>query len=107
MRLVSERPIVETVKWQRASEGEARPNVFIEAGMAMALRPRQTVLVHSGQSYVGSDFDGLNLIDLAGGPQEWLKLKARLQDAGCMLEETEDYRRGDWIATTDGLREPS
>jgi predicted nucleotide-binding protein len=71
---------------------QARPNVFLELGMALALHPDRTIILEAGRMRRPADLGGLNYIHLdpAG---KWLnKVASRLEGAGCPVDRTGD----DW-----------
>ncbi len=51
---------------ERESHSQARPNVFLEAGMALALKFDKTFLVRFGDHREISDLKGLNYFQLSG-----------------------------------------
>lgn len=63
---------------------QPRPNVLIEAGMALALFKERTLLVHVGQVRTPSDLHGLNYVRIDGSPESNHRLIGRLETAGCM-----------------------
>jgi len=89
---------------ERASAHQARPNVLVEAGMALALKPEKTVIVEIG---VGmrpiSDLDGLNVVRFDGGPQSRANLIRRLTDCGCKPRGDDYLTAGDFahLAATE------
>nr|MDT0661474.1 nucleotide-binding protein [Micromonospora sp. DSM 115978] len=71
---------------------QARPNVLLELGMALALHPDRTIMLEVGRMRRPADLAGLNYVqmDPAGG---WLnKVASRLEGAGCPVDRTGD----DW-----------
>jgi predicted nucleotide-binding protein len=65
-------------------ELQARPNVLIEAGMAMASHRERTIVLEVGELRPISDFDGLNSIRYDEDKQKArAALVLRLQTAGC------------------------
>ncbi|MFY1670339.1 TIR domain-containing protein [Plantactinospora sp. WMMB334] len=71
---------------------QARPNVFLELGMALALHPDRTIILEVGRMRRPTDLGGLNYVhmDAAGN---WLnKVASRLEGAGCPVDRTGD----DW-----------
>ncbi len=73
---------------------EARPNVLIEAGMALVSRPKRTVLAVLGPQELPSDFAGRHYIRLNHtSPEPLYQLAARLHDAGCDT----DLTGTDWL----------
>jgi predicted nucleotide-binding protein len=69
------------------ARGQARPNVLIETGMALALKPKDTILVHAGASRPVTDLDGLNYVSL---PDRLSSLANRLKDRGCRIDMSSD-----------------
>lgn len=72
---------------------QPRPNVLIEAGMALALQPKRTVLVRVGKVRDFSDLYGKNYVNLTNTADSRNKLIGRLQASGCDVK-----RHGsDWL----------
>jgi hypothetical protein len=73
---------------------QARPNVLLEAGMALATHPDRTLLVVIGDVELPTNLAGRNLIRLDGTPTGLVAMAARLEDAAkCPVR-----RRGsDWF----------
>ncbi|MFC6680431.1 TIR domain-containing protein [Nonomuraea ferruginea] len=67
---------------------QARPNVLFEAGMAFGVAPRRTLLLRLGKLRQVSDINGLNYVQVNGSPGSVLKLRQRLETAGCHLTST-------------------
>jgi predicted nucleotide-binding protein len=73
---------------------QARPNVLVEAGMAMVAQPERTVLAVLGPQELPSDLAGRYYIRLTrASPKPLLALAHRLQDAGCDV----DLTGADWL----------
>jgi len=72
-----------------------RPNVLIEAGMALATHPHRTLLVVIGDVEMPSNLAGLNVVRLDCTPTGLNTMVARLKDAGCPV----DRRGTDWLDT--------
>jgi predicted nucleotide-binding protein len=70
---------------------QPRPNVLVEAGMALAVGRTRTVLVQVGGTRPISDLSEINHIWFDGSPESRQKLFARLTTAGCRPELTGDY----------------
>jgi predicted nucleotide-binding protein len=68
---------------ENAKACQARPNVFIEIGMALALLPTQTIMLKAGVMRWPADLDGLNYIRITDSPEWCNKLATRLVTAGC------------------------
>lgn len=73
---------------ERSLTGQARPNVFIEAGMALQAQPERTILVEIGYLRPASDLSGMNAVRLGGGHGPLLALTTRLETAGCAVNRT-------------------
>lgn len=68
---------------------QARPNVLIEAGMALATHPDRTVLVMLGDQQLPSDLAGRHYVRLSRTSAAPLHdLAGRLEQAGCDTETT-------------------
>jgi predicted nucleotide-binding protein len=73
--------------------GQARPNVLLEAGMALGLQPERTVVIEIGRLRPVSDLAGLNVIRFNGTVESLNKIVNRLTTAGC----TPNTRGSDWL----------
>ncbi len=62
---------------------QPRPNVILEAGMALAKNEARTILVSTGQLRGMSDLDGRHLISLDNSAERRNDLIQRLRIAGC------------------------
>jgi hypothetical protein len=82
--------------------GQPRPNVLIEAGMAMALGREQTILLRLGSIRSASDLDGLNAVNLANDVGPRTALRRRLATAGCRVNERTDYLEPSVAGDFDG-----
>jgi predicted nucleotide-binding protein len=69
-----------------------RPNVLVEAGMAMAFGRNKTILVQVGEVRPWSDFHGIQSarLDQEGGRAN---LRTCLENAGCIVKLDEDWER--------------
>jgi predicted nucleotide-binding protein len=67
---------------------QARPNVLIEAGMALVTHPRRTVFVLLGDQELPSDLAGRHYIQLNNTSGPLYELANRLAEAGCDLNRT-------------------
>jgi predicted nucleotide-binding protein len=67
---------------------QSRPNVLIEAGMALVTHPDRTVLVVLGPQELPSDLAGRHYIRLDGTPGSLNNMANRLQSAGCEIDQT-------------------
>lgn len=84
-----------------ALQGQARPNVLFEAGMAFGRNPDRTLLVEIGAMRPFSDIGGRHTIRLDDSTQRRQELAQRLRDAGCSvdLEGTDWHSAGDFAFT--------
>ncbi|GAA3934315.1 CATRA conflict system CASPASE/TPR repeat-associated protein [Actinoplanes auranticolor] len=73
--------------------GQARPNVLLEAGMALGLQPERTVIVEIGKLRPVSDMAGLNVVRFNGTVESLNKIAVRLAGAGCSV----NTRGSDWL----------
>jgi predicted nucleotide-binding protein len=72
---------------------QARPNVMIEAGMALATHPRETILLVLGEQELPSDLSGRLFIRLDSTGIPLKLLSERLKTAGCAV----DLSGTDWL----------
>ncbi|MFJ7983788.1 CATRA conflict system CASPASE/TPR repeat-associated protein [Streptomyces sp. NPDC096351] len=73
---------------------QARPNVLLELGMALAAYPDRTVIVRAGDQREVTDLGGRNFIRLDAGPACRRKIADRLRSAGCRVDDSGQ----DWLA---------
>jgi hypothetical protein len=78
-------------------QGQARPNVLFEAGMAMGRNPNQTILVELGELRRFTDVDGRHTIRMENSSQMRKSLAERLLTAGCRA----DMSGNDWMTAGD------
>jgi|GEM_PF-1785638 len=78
-------------------EGQARPNVFYEAGMAMGRFPTRTIFVEVGAMRSASDLGGIHAVRMDEGPECRRDLAKRLEDAGCDVNTDGT----DWLSAGD------
>jgi predicted nucleotide-binding protein len=72
---------------------QPRPNVLIEAGIALAKNEDHTLLVHIGRTRVSSDLSGRHVLRLNNTPESRNDFAERLETAGCRV-----VRSGrDWL----------
>jgi len=64
---------------------QARPNVFFEAGRAMASHPNRTVFVEIGKLRPFSDIDGIHTVRLDNTSEKHQDVASRLKTAGCAV----------------------
>ena len=75
---------------------QARPNVFIEAGMALVTHPERTVLITLGHPSLPSDLAGRHYVQLNGTLEPLNEIASHLETAGCDVD-----RKGNrWLDPT-------
>ncbi|MDQ3956133.1 MAG: nucleotide-binding protein [Actinomycetota bacterium] len=81
--------------------GQARPNVLFEAGVALGVKPRATVLVQVGDVRPFSDVSGMHVVHLHDGAEARQELAGRLEAIGLDVdtEGTEWYGTGRFSPT--------
>jgi predicted nucleotide-binding protein len=79
---------------------QARPNVLIEAGMALVTHPERTVFVTLGSQQLPSDLTGRHYVRLDGTSAPLHEIASLLRNAGCEV----DTSGADWL---DHTRFPS
>lgn len=67
----------------REQRFQPRPNVLLEAGMALATKEERTLLVRVGNVKIPSDIEGRHVIEMDGSPEQRNELAQRLKTAGC------------------------
>jgi hypothetical protein len=75
---------------------QPRPNVVLEAGMALATHPDRTLLVSIGHVALPSNLAGRNLVRLDGNPESLNAIATRLARAGCDVDKS----GGGWLDTS-------
>ncbi|UUX60468.1 nucleotide-binding protein [Glutamicibacter halophytocola] len=71
--------------------GQARPNVILEAGMALGIDANRTVLVRRGKTRNISDIEGINWINLNNVWDDRKMLVNSLKAAGVTLNENRNF----------------
>lgn len=66
-------------------QGQPRPNVLFEAGMAMGLNPKRTVIVEFGPVKAFSDIGGRHVVRLDNDVARRQGFAQRLETAGCAV----------------------
>ncbi|MFC8849197.1 MULTISPECIES: CATRA conflict system CASPASE/TPR repeat-associated protein [unclassified Micromonospora] len=74
---------------------QARPNVLLELGMALATYPDRTLVIQVGETRPVADLGGLNFIRLNDSADCQRKIASRLRQAGCAVDDT----GSDWLAS--------
>lgn len=85
---------------ERDLTGQARQNVMFEAGMAIGIDQKRTVLVHHGRVRWNSDLQSVNYVSIDDSHQSRLRLGQRLRTAGLTvhLENSNFNNAGDFSA---------
>lgn len=81
---------------------QPRPNVILEAGMALGMNEDRTIIVEMGQLRPISDLLGRHAVRMADTAEARQKLVQRLKAAGCTLKD----EGADWLRAGD-FRTPS
>lgn len=76
---------------------QPRPNVLIEAGMALGQAPDQTILVELGKVRIASDLVGRYTLRMDDTAEQRNELATRLQAAGCNVDKSGN----DWLKEGD------
>jgi predicted nucleotide-binding protein len=74
---------------ERARDGQARPSVLMELGMALMAYQDRTVVVEIGQMRPIADLAGVNTIRFDGSATAVRKVLGRLEQAGCEADLSE------------------
>jgi predicted nucleotide-binding protein len=77
--------------------GQARPNVYFEAGMALGRFPTRTILTELGTLRAASDLGGRHAVRLNNDPACRKDLAQRLEKAGCLVNTSGDA----WLTAGD------
>jgi predicted nucleotide-binding protein len=88
--------------YERREFGQARPNVIYEAGMAMGLDPKRTVLVELGTVRAFTDISGIHILRLDNSAGSRSDFAQRLNAAGCDVDLDGTgwhHAGGDFLAT--------
>lgn len=73
---------------------QARPNVLLELGMALAAHPNGTLVLMVGDHRPVTDLGGINFIRISDTPHCRRKIAGRLQQAGCLVDDSGQ----DWLS---------
>jgi predicted nucleotide-binding protein len=88
-------------KTEGALQGQPRPNVLFEAGLALGAHPNKTLLVQVGKVRGFSDIAGKHLVRLTNDVGKRNEVANRLQQIGCVVNKVGN----DWM--TEGNFEPT
>lgn len=81
---------------------QARPNVLLELGMALAAYPDRTIIVKAGDQREVTDLGGRNFVRLDADPACRRKIADRLRSAGCRVDDSgQDWLAPNLFATLD------
>src|ERR1700674_5274373 len=90
------------------TSGQARPNVVLELGMAIALYPQRTLLVSMGRLRSISDLGGIYQTRLDNSAAKRQFLHDRLRDCGCDVHMQGRWKEaGDFAGALSTLRDSS
>jgi predicted nucleotide-binding protein len=67
--------------------GQARQNVILEAGMALAMKRERTILLRLGNLREISDVKGINYISISNDKTSRANFRSRLKTTGCAIDE--------------------
>jgi predicted nucleotide-binding protein len=76
---------------------QARPNVMLELGMAMAAKPDATLILIAGDHRTVTDLGGMSYVTLGNDPECRTRIANRLRVAGCAVSPTGT----DWLKAGD------
>jgi predicted nucleotide-binding protein len=87
---------------EKKPQGQARPNVLFEAGMAMAAHSKKTILVRFGKVKHFSDVFGRHIPSLGDDFDSRNDFANRLEKAGCTVNRTgTDWTRAGTLVPTE------
>jgi predicted nucleotide-binding protein len=78
---------------ETAQAMQARPNVIMELGMALATYADRTIVLYAGRHRPMADLNGLNYVQLTGSGECLDKVISRLKTAGCQISGAIPDRR--------------
>lgn len=82
---------------EKTLQGQPRPNVLFEAGMALARHPEKTLILQVGKVRGFSDIAGRHVIRLTNAEERRNDVINRLEKIGCKV----DRRGADWMTFGD------
>jgi predicted nucleotide-binding protein len=90
----------EVARWQ------PRPNVLIEAGLAMGIGKECTIVVRFGETDIASDFQGFHFDRVGNDPDSRANFRKRFAAIGCPINDSNDYLNpslsGDFVECVSG-----
>ncbi len=99
-------PSLAELRTQPDSGRQPRPNVYVEMGMALALKPERTILVEVGKVRVPSDIEARAAVRLDNSEDKRDELVQRLEDAGCAVRKKKGaYDAGDFDGATTEMND--
>jgi predicted nucleotide-binding protein len=86
---------------ERQLQGQARPNVIFETGIAVGTHHAKTLIVQCGKVKPFTDIGGMHVLRLTGSPASRHEFRQRLEALGCKLDRDGDHwlRAGDLSPT--------
>jgi Predicted nucleotide-binding protein containing TIR-like domain len=75
-------------EFERLPTGQARQNVILEAGMALAMKRSQTILLRIGAVREISDVKGINYVSFSENQSSRENFRSRLITAGCAIDDS-------------------
>jgi len=84
--------------YEKELTGQARPNVLLETGMALAKFGQRVVLVQIGSTRPLSDLEGLHFLRLDNSEHHRRELAERLKTAGCPVRNLDG---SEWLKAGD------
>ncbi|WKA30040.1 TIR domain-containing protein [Bradyrhizobium roseum] len=84
------------------AQGQARPNVLFEAGLAMGRHAEKTVLVQIGKVKAFSDVAGRHIVKLSETTESRNDLANRLEKIGCKVDKVgRDWMKAGYFVPTE------
>ncbi len=87
---------------------QARPNVLLELGMALAAKPEGTLVLIVGEHRPVTDLGGMSYVRLTGDPECRSRIADRLKMVGCLVNAvgTDWLKTGDFATLAAQCRKP-
>jgi predicted nucleotide-binding protein len=88
---------------------QARPNVILELGMALAVKGEETLILVVGEQRPVTDLGGMSYVRLANDPDCRSRIADRLKGAGCLVNQvgTDWLKTGDFAGLAAQRRKPN